>query len=177
MPVLSKFERTPIEVLEEITLSLVNGSFLGPPTAILTLLPISKTISKRLYFENNPSLYARIFRAKFDIGAAVRRLGGACEHASTLAAELIRRCNGLRRLKNDAYPRFIKPGQDDGCLRIDLWMAYLMFIESDGKNAQQLIHYARVDRLALAFMDRGGRFHDAKEGEQGWRWEDRGRIR
>jgi len=169
MPVLSKLETIPSETLADIAFSLVSLSFLGPPTDILTFLLLSKTIWKKLSSKNNSHLYARIFTFKFDVSAPVRRLGHVCSLSMNLAEELIRRYRGLRRIKGDLYSRsYENSGPGGNLLKADLWMAYLMFLENDGKNAIQLIQYARVDRFSLKFIIPGGMFHNCTDGNGGW---------
>ena len=169
MNVLSRLERLPDELLEDIALSAVNSSFLGPPVTLLGLLLCSSSLFERLSPDNNTYLYARIFYSKFDLHAVVRRLGEDCVDPRRLTKELVRRFQALKRLRRgDVYPRGKCDDTLDGGLRADLWTAYLMFLESDGKNTQQLVQYARIDRLALDFVRPGGRLHDGAQENGGW---------
>jgi hypothetical protein len=160
----SKLETCPREILEEIVIWLLRFSFLGPPADLPAFLRVSRSIWTLLARKNNSHLYARIFCLKFDVRAAVRRLGKECEHTAALSDELVKRCVGLKRLMQaiNTAP------QNDDLLKVDLWMAYLMFIESDGRNARQLIHYARVDTFALNFVAPGGKLHKGTEENGGW---------
>jgi hypothetical protein len=168
MPLFSKFETCPREILDHIAILLVTDSFLGPPTDLATLLRVSKTIWKSLSLKFNPYVYARIFHLKFDVCAAVRRLGNGCEHTTKLGHELVRLCKGLKRLRSGIYPRTDEDAGKNDLLREDLWMAYLMFLESDGKNARQLIHYSRVDIFAYDYITLSGRLHYGLEDNGGW---------
>jgi hypothetical protein len=170
MPVPPKLDTFPREILDRIAIALVNSTFLGPPADLLALSYVSKSISRSISRYENPHLYAQIFFLKFDARAAVRRLGDDCGYATELADELVKRFKGLKRLRSPGvYPRSIgTDSRADVLLREDLWMAYLMFIESDGKNARQLIHYARVDIFVSNFFARGGRIHDGSEENGGW---------
>jgi hypothetical protein len=164
-----KLETLPSAILHHIAILLVSLSFLGPPADLAAFLRVSKTIWKCLALQFNPKLFEKIFSLKFDFRAAVRRLGDDCGHTAELTDELVKRLKGLKRLRNGVYSRFMETGSPEvDFLREDLWMAYLMFIESDGKNARQLIHYARIDTFAFNFIAPGGRLHDGTEGNGGW---------
>lgn len=76
---------------------------------------------------------------------------------SALADECIRRFASLRRLKANTYPR---DGSRDDIIKSDLWVAYLMFLENDGKNICQLMDYAQIHRFALDFARLNGRLHE-----------------
>ena len=169
MSVLSRLERLPDELLEDIALHTVKSAFLGPPVTLSGLLRCSRSIFERLCQENNTHIYARIFYSKFDVRAAVRRLGEDCVHTQRLTKELVRRCKALKRLRRgDVYLQGTCDDTLDAGLRLDLWTAYLMFLESDGKNTQQLVQYARIDRLALDFVRPGGRLHHGMQANGGW---------
>ena len=168
MAALSSLESAPREVIEEIAFCVALVSFLGPPTSLSAFLRLSKTIYKAVNRNDNPHLYARIFRSKFDIHAVPRRFGNDFALTSEQAHEFVRRCEGLKRIRNNAYPRYLYGDDGDGGLRIDMWMAYIMFLESDGCNALQLIQYARIDRFALEFVRNGGRLHDGAQQNEGW---------
>ncbi|KAF8491394.1 hypothetical protein JB92DRAFT_3100517 [Gautieria morchelliformis] len=53
--------------------------------------------------------------------------------------------------------------------RDDLWVAYLLFLEHDQHNYQQLVSYAAVDEFASSYIKSGGPFHDGVEGNGGWK--------
>ena len=165
---LSRLESAPREVIEEIAFRVALVSFLGPPTNLATFLRLSKRIYKAVNRKNNPHLYARIFCSKFDIHAVPRRFGDDFAFTWEQSHELVRRFEGLKRIRNNAYPHHLYGDELDGGLRIDMWMAYIMFLESDGNNALQLIQYARIDRFALEFVRVDGRLHDGAQQNEGW---------
>ena len=53
--------------------------------------------------------------------------------------------------------------------RGDIWLAYLLFLENDGRNYEQLVHYAGIDTFASNFVKRGGPFHDGADDSGGWK--------
>lgn len=58
---------------------------------------------------------------------------------------------------------------EDELLRTDLWTAFVMFTENDGRNAATLIHYAHIDTFALTCVRPGGLLHrHAVEVNGGW---------
>jgi hypothetical protein len=105
----------PHELLENIALFAVTSDPLGPPRELVPLLLANKHLYAALASASNPHLHARIFAAKFDTAALVRRLGpgtsantgttatttstGGATRATKLAAELRRRCVQLKRLR------------------------------------------------------------------------------
>lgn len=131
----------PQEVLEHIVFFAATDCFLGPPAGILPFLLLNRDMHEALSFDNNPHLYARIFTAKYDLAAAIRRMGSALLPATALAEELRRRSVLLRRFRN------LKGCRVDETDMVDemLWTAYLMVLESDGRNERQLREYARLN--------------------------------
>jgi hypothetical protein len=105
----------PHELLENIALFTVTSDPLGPPHELVPLLLVNRRLHATLASASNPHLHARIFAAKFDTAALMRRLGpdararttrttrstgtGGAMTAPKLAAELRRRCVQLKRLK------------------------------------------------------------------------------
>ena len=63
----------PPELLEHIAFFVCTSPLLGPPSALLALLTLNRAIYESLAPDRNPHLYARVFEAKFDLGAMVRR--------------------------------------------------------------------------------------------------------
>ncbi|KAF8583878.1 hypothetical protein K439DRAFT_1188234 [Ramaria rubella] len=151
MAVFSKLENLPDEVLEEIVIIAVKSRLIGPPDILAAILQVSRTLWKVLARRNNPIL----------------RFSDRASHATQLAGECIRRFEVLQRLRCNAYPRSMESGACDGDLTVDLWIAYLMFLEHDGKNVQQLLQYSKIDIFSLAYVRPGGRLHDGT-GKAGW---------
>lgn len=168
MSPLSRLESAPQEIIQEIAFHVALVSFLGPPTDLVAFLRLSKRIYTVTNGNHNHQLHARIFRSKFDIHAIPRRFGHDFAGTREQADELVRRFKGLKRIRNNNYPRHSSGDGDDGGLRVDMWMAYIMFLESDGNNALQLIQYAHIDRFALDFVRIGGRLHDEAQQNMGW---------
>jgi hypothetical protein len=173
----TSFDTIPHELLENIALFAVTSDPLGPPRELVPLLLVNRRMHGALSSTSNPHLHARIFAAKFDTAALVRRLGpGTATRAPKLAAELRRRCVQLGWLRAqvgctvDAFAALAAgtgagagSGNDDGggggglteegmrALHEMLWTAYLMMLENDGKNERQLREYARLDRWLRKF--------------------------
>jgi hypothetical protein len=160
----SSLENFPAEVLESVVLALVDDNLLGPPTDLSPLLRTSKAIHTKISVERNPSLYSRIFGAKFDARLATGRLGGQMT-ARDKADELLKRFTALKRLKFSSCPEF----SATPTARDDLWIAYLMFLEHDQNNYGQLVHYAGVDKFATKYIKPGGPFHNGTECNSGWK--------
>ncbi|KAF5379763.1 hypothetical protein D9615_005748 [Tricholomella constricta] len=108
-----------------------ENTFLGPPTALHALSLVSRHVHMSTSVQNNSRLYARIFRFKFDYAAPARRLSERWLTTRCLAQELIARFSALRRIRGR---REFRPE--------DLWSAYIMMSESDGKNESQLLDWA-----------------------------------
>lgn len=131
----------PQEVLEHIVFFAATDNFLGPPSGILPFLSLNRAMHDSLSLETNPHLYARIFSHKYDITSAIRRMGADLLPATALAEELRQRSIILRRFRD---LKDSKVGRTE-LLDNMLWTAYLMVLESDGKNERQLREYARIN--------------------------------
>ncbi|KAL5533823.1 hypothetical protein ACEPAG_283 [Sanghuangporus baumii] len=136
----------PYEILIRIALETACIDVLGPPKHLPALLVTCHRLHNA--FVRTPELYAHIFKAKFDITAARRRFGPIALLSKNLATQLQSYCVSLKRIREgNIYA-------DSETLEMDLWNAYLMMTENDGKNAVQLIEYARlpdfVNRLVRA---------------------------
>jgi hypothetical protein len=134
MPPSSAFERLQPHILQNVAYQAAAATFLGPPKELLPLLSLSRSVHAVLDFKENTPLYADIFRFKFDFQAPQRRLSGRWLTSRCLAFELRKRFGVLKRI------RFNAPHRLD-----DLWTAYLLMSESDGRNESQLIEWARVE--------------------------------
>ncbi|KIJ62839.1 hypothetical protein HYDPIDRAFT_93726 [Hydnomerulius pinastri MD-312] len=140
---LSPFERlaNTNPILDTIAFYLAVDPFLGPPVNLRSLLLTSRTVYEHLSVANNSRLYADIFRQKFDYAAVERRLPSGWISAPCLAQELCGRFTALK------YIRSGRPSLDSD--RDALWKAYLMMLENDGCNAQQLFGWASLPRWTL----------------------------
>lgn len=158
-------DRVPTDILEEIALFSSLSPLVGPPSALRALLLVSRTLHDCLSRRYNPFIYSQLFLAKFDIDAPRRRLGQRVLDITALADECIHRFASLRRLKSNTYPR---DGGRDDIMRSDLWVAYLMFLENDGKNIRQLMDYAQIHHFAFDFARPNGRLHDGAGMRGNW---------
>ncbi|KDR78686.1 hypothetical protein GALMADRAFT_244185 [Galerina marginata CBS 339.88] len=138
------------EVWERIAFYAVasEDTFLGPPSMICSLALLSRLVYAQISFKNNPRLYARIFRFKFDASAPARRLSERWRTTKCLASELIKRCRAMKRIKT-------KDLNVD-----DVWTAYLMMSENDGKNEAQLIQWADLKSYLRALIIYRGTSYD-----------------
>lgn len=139
------FLRFPFEIQLLIALcTACTDDALGPPKHLPALFATCRTIYETL--GRSHELHACIFRAKFDVSAAHRRFGPGALLSRNLASQLKIYCSTLKRIRSN-----------DICsqtLETDLWAAFLMLTESDGKNFVQLTEYAHLplfaDRLVRA---------------------------
>ncbi|KAG9086100.1 hypothetical protein FS749_003904 [Ceratobasidium sp. UAMH 11750] len=143
-PILS-FDVLPPEVVEHIALDACSTPFLGPPTALPDLLVLNRRTNAALGLQTNPGFLARVFRAKFDSLAPARRFRAAGQPLTAVcyALELRRRFVALRRIRHVASTNRLDACSEED-ERADFWMIYLMFIESDGKNFDQMMRWAGV---------------------------------
>ncbi|EPQ55881.1 hypothetical protein GLOTRDRAFT_138631 [Gloeophyllum trabeum ATCC 11539] len=154
----------PQEVVEHVAYFAATQQPLGPPSGIVPLLLASRRVHGFLSFESNPHLYARIFQFKFDSGGAAARDADV----SAMAHELRRRSHYMKRIRAragctvDPIVRYSKQ-ELDLTLEI-LWMAFLMTVENEGRNEEQLRGYAGIDGWLRLFWfdDAGASFSAAK---------------
>ncbi|KAH0579994.1 hypothetical protein J132_09360 [Termitomyces sp. J132] len=140
----SALNAIPQEVLEHIAFFSTNDTFLGPPSGLIPLLLTSRSIYSRLSLDHH--LYARIYASKFDIGPVIRRIGSNSTVPSALAAELPKRFQILKRIRDRLYSLLEDDDEDDHPMSHDLiFLAYSMMLENEGKNERQLRDYAKID--------------------------------
>jgi hypothetical protein len=139
MSTLSVFESLAPEILGCVAFHLLLAdSFLGPLNDLVPLLLSSRVIFDAISFENNAPLYADLFLCKFDYAALKRRFSDRWRTAQCLASELKKRLSLLKRIRH----RTTLPDSPD--FVDDLWTAYIMMQESDGRNESQLIEWACI---------------------------------
>lgn len=126
----SRFCAIPTTILEQILQETALVNPLGPPADIVPLLQTCRYLHHVLSLNNNRHLYARIFRSMFDYRAASRRFGPRACYSSNLAVQLKKYCSTLRRIRH--------ANLDSDTLNLDLWNAFFMMMENDGRNAAQL---------------------------------------
>ena len=139
------FLRFPFEI--QLLIALCTACIddaLGPPQHLPALFATCRIIYETL--GRSHELHARIFRAKFDVSAAHRRFGPDALLSRNLASQLRTYCLTLKRIRSGDVHSLT--------LEADLWEAFLMLTESDGKNFVQLTEYAHLplfaDRLVRA---------------------------
>ena len=149
------FNRVPQEVLEHIAFCLGSGNFLGPPKDLVPLLLTNRECYSRLSLPDNPHIYARIFRSKFDTAAAHARFGSARLTPRVLAEELRKRCIALRRLRArlDSTTSTLRRNKDHSKMSVRevLFTAYVLILEDEGKNLAQLQEYGRIHNWITEF--------------------------
>ncbi|KAF9510422.1 hypothetical protein BS47DRAFT_66893 [Hydnum rufescens UP504] len=136
----------PTDVIELIAYHAVTNDFLGPPRALVALISTCRSLYYSLSLKHNLSLYAAIFRFKFDSAAAHRRFGRTEPwriSAAGLSAELCARFNALHYMRQVVLSGDRSKYPDEEVIP-HLWTLYFMCIESDGKNAEQLLFYGNL---------------------------------
>jgi hypothetical protein len=145
------FDSIPQEILEHVGFYLATEQLCGPPSALVPFLLTSRQIYNRLSPLENPHFYALIFAHKFDVKTAKRRLGDVRVSSVAMAEELKRRFMVLRRIrsKKDCFADQSSP---DNCTDDILATAYLMMLENEGKNKQQLLAYADIGQWIKDYL-------------------------
>ncbi|KAK2462883.1 hypothetical protein APHAL10511_005081 [Amanita phalloides] len=131
----------PNEILANIALHLASLSPLALPDLLLPLRSAAKTLDFRLSPSANPSLYARIFRFKFDYSAVCRR--AFVPDARNYADHLIHYYKLLAAIQRRDFD-----ADDTASI---LFAAYIMMLENDGKNRAQL-ELAGIDLYLDAYV-------------------------
>ncbi|KAI0673847.1 hypothetical protein C8Q78DRAFT_1068083 [Trametes maxima] len=136
--------RLPPDVILHIALELATIDILGPPRHLPPLLQVCRYVYNVLS-ANKKALMARIYRSKFDLRAAQRRLGATTLTNSALAFQLKKQTCALKRLRTGDITSH--------SLIADLWTAFIMFLENDGRNYAHLVEYAHIDAVVERYMD------------------------
>ncbi|KAG8952156.1 hypothetical protein FRC04_005156 [Tulasnella sp. 424] len=163
----------PPEILDEIafhTVLIPKASKLGPPCDLHSLLLTCKAVHESL--STSCALLARIFRCQFDYAALARRFSPSWLTSNVLADQLKTRWTILKRIRSvgvsweqqgdlkDSWP-IDSWGKTN--VTEDLWMAFLMLLESDGKNVQQLRNakmQSYLDAYVNVFLIRRAKQYD-----------------
>ncbi|KAI0053416.1 hypothetical protein FA95DRAFT_1579522 [Auriscalpium vulgare] len=140
---LSPLLKIPQEILERIALELALLVPHGPPVHIVPLLQTCRHIHRALAYPRANDLYARIFRGMFDVDAARRRFGKRALRSRHLADQLRTYCAALQRIRRADI-------RADSVMA-DLWTAFILLTENDGKNRVQL-DWARLGPFVDAFV-------------------------
>lgn len=149
--------KLPTEVVENIVLEVTVLDTDGPPSSLIPLLCTCKHLNELLASKNAPNLYARIFKTRFDIGAARRRFGAQAIRPTNLTKQLkIYSENLLDIRRGDIYSPHIHE---------ILRTAFFIAMESDGKNGCQL-QWARLGDFIDRFVR--ARLCDGAAASNGW---------
>ena len=148
-------ETVPAEILEYIAFLVATDQFLGPPSQLIPLLLTSQTIYNALSPAINHHLYSSIFEAKFDVHLARKRMGSTTLTADVLTLELKRRTLLLKCMR--AMDGALTSAFSEEMKHELLLTCYLMMLEDQGKNRDQLEDYAKVsDWLQLYWFHKDG---------------------
>ncbi|KAG2078451.1 hypothetical protein BDR04DRAFT_1041411 [Suillus decipiens] len=146
------FDWLPQEVMENIGFFAATTTVVGPPSDLLPLLLSCRSIYRALSLDTNFHLCARIFQYKFDLSAAVRRLGQQIATPDVLSKELHKRFVYLKRIRARTDSRVCAPDTSNPLIISELlWLAYLMMLENDGKNVKQLREYAGMEQWLMEY--------------------------
>ncbi|KIK98444.1 hypothetical protein PAXRUDRAFT_684849 [Paxillus rubicundulus Ve08.2h10] len=138
----SHLEDIPLDVLTQVAFFTIDSSPTSALGALLQLMLCCRNLHRHLSIDACPQLYARIFRAKFDLVGYCRREREP-RTTSCLASELRVRQRVLRRIRLGEVVAH--------CLLDDLWVVYLMLLESDGLNELHL-HAVGVGNWVLSVL-------------------------
>lgn len=141
----SRLETIPLDVLSHIVFFTVEPTPLTRLDPLRQLLLCSRTLYGLLSIRSRPELYARIFRVSFDLQGYRRRIGQHAMTSSRLAAELQSRRHVLRRIRlHQVIEEY---------LLADLWVIYLMLLETDALDEMHL-HDAGVSKWMTDVLER-----------------------
>ena len=132
------------DIIVRIVLELAHNEPLGPPRHLPPLFLLCRLVTDILN-AHRKAILADIFRARFDTSAALRRLGPSALKTSALAFQLKKHTLALKRLRHCDF--------DSDALLGDLWTAYILFMENDGRNYAHLVEYSRIHLLLDRFME------------------------
>ncbi|KAG8750734.1 hypothetical protein FRC11_010111 [Ceratobasidium sp. 423] len=148
------FSRLPPEIIQHIAIAACGLTLQGPPSALAALLPVNRAVHRVLCAQYNPALHARIFSVKFDSYAPTRRFFDAGDPltARNFANELPRRWICLKRIREaSSAGRQLVCSEENK--RENMWLIFLMFIESDGRNYEQLMWANLTGYLRVALHE------------------------
>lgn len=133
---MASFSALPAELHVRIALAAGTRSVLRRCSDLLALVRLNRHFYQLLSPRANPLLWATVFAAKFDAGRIDARLGPRWSAPPCRVAELRKRFAALDRIRaKDVLGPYA---------RDDAWTAYLMLMEDDGLNGEQLLDGAHV---------------------------------
>lgn len=149
----------PDDILTNIALELAALHPRGPPNALYALSATSTAIAVPLSFSSH--ILNAVFRIQFDTSALQRRLSPTTASSpllpSIFASELKRRWRSLKRIRWAASSGPSVWGDDAlyplTNIHEDMWTAYLLLLENDGKNWEQLVGWAQLASYLQAYVD------------------------
>ncbi|KAG6819154.1 hypothetical protein H0H93_014835 [Arthromyces matolae] len=153
----------PLEIFNRIVFELTCLEPLGPPIIVVPLMQTCRAIHTLLLSENNPILYGEIYRFKFDAGAVARR--AFCPTQSQCVIQLRRILKAMSVFRRGNFWDIGLEDHDIG-LEEALQVAFMMLLDDDGKNATQLLLWARADVFIKNFLLR--RLYENSEHNDGW---------
>ncbi|KAG1773325.1 hypothetical protein EV702DRAFT_1243719 [Suillus placidus] len=157
--------------MENIAFFAATTTDVGPPSDLLPLLLSCRSIHRALSLDANLHLCARIFQYKFDLNAAVRRLGLQIATPDVLSKELRKRFVYLKRIRARTDSQICASDTSNSPIISELlWLAYLMMLENDGKNVKQLREYAGMEQWLMEywFDDEGASLASKTLSEDEW---------
>lgn len=140
----------PTDALTIIASNLACLHTRGPPSAVYgSLLQTNSTIAST----DSPHLASLIFRTQFDVEAMKRRFPGRVT-PTVLQLELRRRWRSLKRMRwaASAGPSVWGDLYDLPSILEDMWVAFVMLTENDGKNWEQLVGWAMLPAFIQAYV-------------------------
>ncbi|KAI0759283.1 hypothetical protein BD413DRAFT_617880 [Trametes elegans] len=120
----------PLDVLDNVAFRVAVLELLGPSRHLAALRSTCTYLNDVFSVERNPHLYARIFCAKFDYRAARRRFFDNATYAHALAHQ----CELYSRALRNIHCGDI----NSPTVESDLWSAFDLCSENDGRNIEQL---------------------------------------
>ncbi|KAG8916327.1 hypothetical protein FRC01_003224 [Tulasnella sp. 417] len=145
----TSLDSLPTDVLSIIALNLAAHHPRGPPASVYSnLLQTSRAIAAT----TSPHLSSLVFHVQFDVQALKRRSPGRVT-PTVLDHELERRWRSLKRIRwaASAGPSLWGNRYSLASIIEDMWVAYLLLIENDGKNWEQLVGWAMLPAYIQAY--------------------------
>ncbi|KAI6118173.1 hypothetical protein F5141DRAFT_1096689 [Pisolithus sp. B1] len=137
---------TPPEILEHIVLLAVRDSPHGPPSVLRSLRLSCRILNETLSVEHNPHLYLMLFFHSFDMSSPNRHLPSQKLSALALEKELRTRHIALQCIRRRNF--------DHPDLASILATVYIIFLEDDGRNYEQIVWADLLGFLQLLLHDR-----------------------
>jgi hypothetical protein len=177
MSPLPTLDGLPPEVLERIGFFAGGPDAAGPPAGLAALACTARLLHVALAPAHNPALYARLFGAKFDGDAPLRRLAPYVPPATALRDEFVRRCVALGRMRRQVATWAAAPdpydymdgavgpwsASPDPVTEGDLWTLYVLLLEDGGRNAYQAREWGQAHAWLSAYWRRALRVNSDVE--------------